>query len=201
MTAPPGTHIRAETVGGTITVQGIHGDLTVSTIGGDLKLTDVGRLTSAHTVGGNISIDGATTDGSLDVGTIGGDVTLSRITARRVTVGVIGGDITAKAMTCDGADLHSMSGGLEYAGPLARNGHYELHTHSGDVRFVPSGGVGFELNASTFSGEVRSDLPLQGARAAQERSARVKSLKGTYGDGSAVVEATTFSGDVVVAKR
>ena len=49
----------------------------------------------------------------------------------------------------------------------------------------------------SFSGEIESDFPLEVRSLRGER----RSVSGVYGDGSAFIEATTFSGDVTVEKK
>ena len=71
------------------------------------------------------------------------------------------------------------------------------------------GDTGFQLDASTFSGDIRSDLTLTATsegRGAMEGAAHrpgpaTHSLKGTYRDGSAMLELRTFNGDVIITKR
>ena len=49
-----------------------------------------------------------------------------------------------------------------------------------------------------FSGEIESDFPLTVESTGRRRRHK---LSGVHGDGSAFIEATTFSGDVTVQKR
>ena len=131
-----------------------------------------------------------------------GTVTLRQARARRLDLGSISGNIVVLDVESDHADLHSFSGDVEFGGGFVKNGRYEMKSHSGDVRVTVAGSIGFEVEATTFSGLVRSDLQLKmlGAERASDRSRR-RSLRGTYGDGSAMVAITTFSGTVVVTKR
>jgi len=200
VTAPAGTRVTVSSVGGNIAISGIHGDVAAANVGGNVTLSDAGRVTSAKTVGGNVTITDAQGDANLDAGTIGGNVSLERVKARRVSVSVVGGNVTARDVTCDGADLGTMSGSVEFSGPLARNGRYEMHTQSGTVRFSPTGTTGFELQANTFSGAVRTEIPLQLQGRMTGRGPQ-RAVRGTFGDGSAVVIATSFSGDVIVIKK
>jgi DUF4097 and DUF4098 domain-containing protein YvlB len=103
----------------------------------------------------------------------------------------------------DRVEAHSVSGNVDYSGALAKKGRYELTSHSGDVRLAVGGGTGFELEASSFSGSVRSDLPLSGGRGRDrdDMPGRGHALRGMYGDGSAVISVTTFSGSIVISKR
>ena len=65
-----------------------------------------------------------------------------------------------------------------------------------------SGNTGFEIDANSFSGNVQSDLQITSRGSAQgSRNGRRRVLNGTYGDGSAVLDLTTFSGSIVITKR
>lgn len=198
--APAGTRLTLSTLGGNLTVTDIKGEVSTSTHGGDTTVTN-GRTVSVKSFGGTISLTGIDSDGTVEAQTLGGNVDLKQIKARRLQASTVGGNVTATDMTCDNADLGTMGGNVSFGGALARSGRYELHTAGGDVRFMPTGSVGYELQASTFSGDVRTEgvtLQVQGAATGRGIS---RSLRGTVGDGSAVVILRTFSGSVVVAKK
>jgi hypothetical protein len=69
--------------------------------------------------------------------------------------------------------------------------------------------AGFELNASSFSGSIRSDLPLtiggdssvRDGNSRRSRDSGPHNMRATFGDGSATLTIRTFSGDVVIGKR
>jgi hypothetical protein len=77
-----------------------------------------------------------------------------------------------------------------------RSGQYEIRTHAGTVRAILSGEGGFELDASSFSGSIDAQLPITGG----DRESR-RSVRGTVGDGSARLEVSSFSGDIVIGQR
>jgi DUF4097 and DUF4098 domain-containing protein YvlB len=130
------------------------------------------------------------------VGSVSGTVRLERIAASRVSAEVVSGDIRAAEMRCDSVQMKTLSGTVDYAGRLESNGRYELHSHSGSVRLVAEGPVGFELQATSFSGRIRPE-----GLSLQAMSMGRGSLRATVGDGSAVVVAQTFSGDVIISRR
>jgi len=181
---------------GTIT---INDDKSVS---GSVTISGASRITSAKSLSGDVSITDTQTDGSIEASSVSGSISLSRARARGADLGSISGDVVVHDVECDRADLHSFSGNVEYAGSFTKNGRYDMKSHSGDVRLAVAGSTGFEVEATTFSGSVRSDLQLQRMEAerASDRMRR-RSIRGTYGDGSAVVQITTFSGSVVLGKR
>jgi len=89
-------------------------------------------------------------------------------------------------------------------GTLAHHGRYEFKSNSGDVRLTLTGNTGFEVEAHSFSGDIRSDFPISthGTSDTSSRRGPHRSLlQGTFGDGSAVIDITTFSGSIVIAKR
>jgi DUF4097 and DUF4098 domain-containing protein YvlB len=133
----------------------------------------------------------------VSAGAISGNVGLQQVQANRIAVDVVSGNIGATDVTCQIAQLKSLAGSVEYGGPLVRNGRYELGSHSGSVRFFTDGRIGFQLQATTFSGSIKPDPALS---LSTQRSTR-GTLTATLGDGSAVVIAQTFSGDVVIGRR
>jgi DUF4097 and DUF4098 domain-containing protein YvlB len=197
VTAPAGTRLTVRSVSGNATVKGITGDVSVDVVSGGIRITDAGNVSSVTAISGDVQITNANVNGSMNVSTVSGTMTLDQIKCRRLSGSVISGEVHAKDIACDNAELKSLSGSVDYTGPLTKSGRYELQTHSGNVHVTITGSVGFELQASTFSGQVRLDPPLELQRSTMTR----KSARGTVGDGSAVVTATAFSGDVVITKK
>ena len=199
VTTPAGTRLNAHSVGGNVKVSGIRGELTAASIGGNVDVDDAAKLVSATTVGGDITIRNSRTDETLRAETVGGNIRIEGTKTRRLTASTVGGDITARDVTCDGLDVGTMSGNVEFSGPLARGGRYDLHTQSGNVRVMPSGG-GYELQAQTFSGDIRTDSTIQVQGTSKSRGPRHE-IRGSVGDGSAVIIARTFSGNVTVSGK
>lgn len=195
--APAGTRVTIGSVSGDVNVTGITGDLAVDLVSGDIDITDAARVQQVKTVSGDVTLTNVQTDGSLSVGSINGDVTLRRIRAGQLSVNGVSGDVDASDVTVDGADLKTISGTVRYTGGLRGNGRYEFQTHSGDVVLVLTGDAGFELEARTFSGDIRPDPSFAGSNLTAGR----RSLRGRVGTGDAVLVATTFSGDVVIRRR
>jgi DUF4097 and DUF4098 domain-containing protein YvlB len=198
VTAPAGTRVNAHTVGGDVKVSGIQGELTASTIGGGVTITDAARLVSANTVGGDISLTRANAEMTLKAETVGGNIRIQQAASRRLAANTVGGNITATEITSASVDIGTISGNVEFSGPIAKSGRYDLHTQSGTVRVMPTGGSGFELDARTFSGTISAGGSIQSQGSTGRGPSR--ELRTVIGDGSAVVNARTFSGDVVVGK-
>lgn len=201
VTAPAGTRITIESISGSVKVTDIKGDLTASTVSGDVRVSGAGRVGSVKSISGSVEVSGADVDGPLESTSVSGDVILRRVKARRIEAGSVSGDIKLEEVQCDRLEAHSTSGNVSYSGSLARNGRYELKSFSGEIRLWIPAGTGFEIDANSFSGDVRSeDLPIT-MRGGTDGRGRRKVLHGTYGDGSAILDLTTFSGSIIISKK
>ena len=200
ITAPVNTRLNVKSVSGSIKVTGIKGDVSVESVSGNVVVGDAGRVSQAKSVSGEVQITETTLDGPVDAGSVSGSVILKRVKAQRLDLGSVSGNVVLEDIECDRVAVQSVSGNVQFQGPLARNGRYELKSHSGEVRVAVTGGGGFELEASSFSGHVRSDFPVT-IQGGGERGRRQRSLHGVYGDGSAVLDLTTFSGSILIVKR
>jgi hypothetical protein len=194
VTAPVGTRISVESISGSLKVTDIKGDVTANTVSGDVRISGAGRVGAAKTISGTVEIVDAQVDGVLEASSVSGDVVLRRVTARRLDAGSVSGHIKLDEVTCERVSVSSTSGGVWFSGPLAKNGRYELKSFSGEVRVTLPAASGFELEAESFSGDIRSDFEVRGTRAR-------RSMRGTVGDGSAVLDLTTFSGSILISRR
>jgi DUF4097 and DUF4098 domain-containing protein YvlB len=192
--------VTASSIAGNVTIKGIQGDLSVDLTSGNIDISSAGRISVAKTISGSVTVTGASTDGSLEIGSISGSVMAQDIKCRQLAMSTISGNVRAREVTCEGAQLKSMMGTVEYTGALSRSGRYELQSHAGQVLFTPTGSTGFELQANTFSGEIRTEMPLTLQGSVSGHGMR-RSIRGTFGDGSAVVIATTFSGNVIIGRK
>ena len=171
---------------------------------GNVSTSNAPRVEWARTVSGNVDLAGVSQDGDLEVQSISGGVHVTGLKARSLNANTVSGDITLASASIERVNARSVSGGFEYSGALARNGRYEVTSHSGDVRFTLSDSVGFELNASSFSGSVRSDYAGSTAVGGGRRGRgfrRESTVESTVGDGSAKLELRTFSGSIVISRR
>lgn len=211
VTVPASVSVDVHSVSGTVKVTGVHGSLRAETVSGEVIVNDAPRLEAARTVSGDVSLIGVTADGDLSAGSVSGNVHAKGLKARGLDLGSVSGDINVSDVTCERLGVKTVSGSVEYAGGIARGGRYEINTHSGTVRLTLANPAGFELNANSFSGSIRSELPLTiggdsarrgdaGPRGRRD-SANNHSMRATFGDGSATLVVRTFSGEIIIAKR
>jgi DUF4097 and DUF4098 domain-containing protein YvlB len=94
----------------------------------------------------------------------------------------------------------TVSGDVRYDGTFARDGRYDLSSHSGEIRLALPANVGAALSLRTYSGSIDTDFPLtlqpNGSGAARPG----RRLEFTLGGGGARVTAESFSGDITIAR-
>ncbi len=206
---PLGVQVNAKSVSGDVRVKNVRGESRAETVSGNVTVGAAARLALAKSVSGNVEIASASSEMALTVASVSGNILAKGVKVRTLDAGSVSGDLLLSSVQCERATIRSVSGNLEYGGSLAKNGRYELKSHSGDVRLYLPVTMGFELEASSFSGDVRSELPLTlrgndtAARGIGGRTGRRtgQALRGVFGDGSALLEVTTFSGNIVIVKR
>jgi DUF4097 and DUF4098 domain-containing protein YvlB len=211
VTVPASLAVDVHSVSGSVRVTGVHGALRAETVSGNVTTADSPKLETARTVSGDVSITSAAADGDLTATSVSGNVTAKGLKARGLDLGSVSGDINVSDVTCERLGIKSVSGNVEYAGAIVKSGRYEITSHSGTVRLLLANPAGFELNANSFSGSIRSELPLTiGGDAARRDgntsrgrrdAANNHAMRATFGDGSATLVVRTFSGDIIIAKR
>lgn len=194
---PRGTEVDLHSVSGDVTLVGVGGGATLQSVSGDVSATDVGRLVEAKSVSGDVVVKKARSTRNVDIASVSGEVQVDDIEAPEISVSSVSGDVTLNAVTSERATLESVSGEIRYTGRIAPRGRYDFQSHSGNVVVTIGDDVGFALEASTFSGDIDSELPLESTSAGR----RGRRLSGVFGDGSAAIEAQTFSGNVRIRKR
>ena len=204
VTAPEGTRIKATSLSGTITVMGIKGELTLSTMSGDVAIAGASRIASAASTSGNVEVEDLQSKMPVELRSVSGNIVVRQSQVPSLELNTVSGNVTLDDVEVERVEAQSVSGNVHFASPLTRGGRYDLNSHSGDVRIVMVGGTGFELDANSFSGHVQSALDLKerasGTGDASNRG-RTRRLRGVHGDGSALLDVTTFSGNVVITRR
>jgi DUF4097 and DUF4098 domain-containing protein YvlB len=202
---PASASVEVHSVSGSLRITGVQGTVRMETVSGTVTASSTPRIEVAKSVSGNVDLSGTSSDGDLAASSVSGSVHVKGVKARSIRLGAISGDVGVSDAACDRVDMKSLSGSVEYAGTLAKGGRYDLTSHSGAVRMILSGMLGFELDASTFSGSINSELQLtiggDTGPDGRRRGISNRSIHATFGDGSAVLTLRTFSGSIVISKR
>jgi len=208
ITVPQGAAVDVHSVSGNVKVTGVRGSLRAESVSGDVAATDTPRVEVAKSVSGNVTLSGVSTDGDLAAGSVSGDVTAKSVKVHSLDLNSVSGNISVGDVTCERLYAKSVSGDVDYSGSIARGGSYDINVHSGTVRLTLANPAGFVLNANTFSGSIRSDLPITiGGDTDRDQDRRGRrgpsnrTIRATYGDGSATLNVRSFSGDIIINKR
>ena len=141
---------------------------------GSVRLSNTGRLATAKSISGDIEMADSKADGALSAGSVSGTVRLRGVTARTLALSTVSGNVIVEDVTSERVDAQAISGNVAFMGNLAPNGRYEFTSHSGNVRIAVDGKTGFQLEATSFSGGISSDLPIsaRGLASGRELAAR-----------------------------
>jgi DUF4097 and DUF4098 domain-containing protein YvlB len=208
ITVPASISVEVESISGDVQVSNVQGIVRGESVSGNVTMGGTPNLQTAKTVSGDVSLSGVSSNSDLMAGSTSGTLSATNLKVRRLELTSISGDMVLTNVVCEGALAKSVSGNIEYGGRIFGSGRYEFNTHSGDVRLRLVNPGGFEINASSFSGDIRSDMPLtvRGSEIDRGGSGRNQGrsnplLRGTFGDGAATLLVRTFSGDIVLMER
>ena len=207
ITVPAGAVVNVKTISGDVSVAEVKGEVRAETVSGTVDVSATPNLASAKTISGDVRARGITTGGTLTLGTVSGSVIASALEARVIEAGTVSGNVQLTNVRAERVQAKSVSGDIEYESRLVKGGRYEFNSHSGNVRVILTQPSGFELDASSFSGTIRSDFPVTlrsttGANGDRNRRGnRNTAIRGTFGDASAVLSVRSFSGNVIITRK
>lgn len=203
---PAGTTVALKSISGDINVTNIRGEVRAETVSGDVEIIGTPNVALAKTISGDVTARDIGTQTTLVLSTVSGSVIGTGLKVRALEAGSVSGNVRLIGSEIDRLEAKSLSGSIEFNAPLTKGGRYEFTSHSGDVRIVLAGNTGFELDADTFSGSVRSDMPVTlrtMGRPEQGGKGRLsnRAIRGSYGDASAYLTVRSHSGSVVISKK
>lgn len=199
---PADAAVGVKTISGDVSVAKVNGEVRAEAVSGDVSVSATPSLAVAKTVSGNVTARDVSTAASVTLGSVSGTVVANGLKARSLECGSVSGDVQLSNLQVERLQVKSVSGSIEFQAILARGGRYDLTSHSGNIRVVLASDIGFELDASTFSGSVRSDFPVTLRSGGDRgRGAATRAIRGTYGDAGAILAVQTFSGTVVIARK
>jgi len=185
--------------------------LLLRTLSGDIKLRDVADV-EAHSVSGDVdaaniashavleTVSGDLTaikvSGGLRANTVSGDMHARQITGE-VSAQSVSGDIVLEDVTSAFVRGETVSGEMQFSGPVDPKGRYEFHSHSGDVDLDLTGGGGnATLEVETYSGDLDTacSMTMQPGGRGERMGKRGTFTIGNGGGAHFILK--TFSGDV-----
>lgn len=197
ITMPAEGNLEANTISGRVSVENLRGDILVETVSGDLDLRRLGKRLWGRCVSGDVVLSQGQVD--VDLTTVSGDVTISDVEGR-LALGSVSGNLRILRAEAPRVSLSTTSGDVELDTTLVKGGGYRITSHSGYIGLYVSKNASFELSASTFSGELETDLQLTITTPESGRR-HGRSVRGTYGSGEASIDLQTFSGDIRIISK
>ena len=199
---PDDANVTLKMTSGNVRATSISGNLRADVITGNLVVAAARRIEALKSVSGDIEIVDASADDFVTASTVSGNITVRGLKGRTIQLGTVSGNVRMDDVQSDRLMARAVNGNIDYAGDLARSGRYEFISHSGDIRLMLSGPTGFEVQANSFSGNVRSDFPVN-RRAGAEGFGGVtpRGIRGVFGDASAMLVLRAFSGNISITRR
>ena len=187
---PMDTRVQSQTGSGDVKIQGLNSDLDLQSGSGDLILEEITGKIRTRSGSGDVRARGIS--GPFSGEASSGDIQLEERGAGDVDIHTTSGNIEAKGV--DGAlRMEAGSGDISVEGKPARN--WDVQTGSGNVHVNMPSSAGFQLQASTSSGELNVNHAITVTVQSSMDAARHE-IKGTVGDGGPQVTVHTGSGDI-----
>ena len=188
---PSGASLEVETVSASIDASGVDGTVDLETVSGSIDVAGNPRSVEVEAVSGDLTLDVDSKRVSLEA--VSGTVK-ARTGGGEFELELVSGDVELTGDGFEGVSIESVSGHIEFTGGLAPKAELEINNHSGDVEVGFRGDASAEVDVSTFSGGIESELGGESRRTS--KFAPGEEYHRTIGDGSARVTIDAFSGTV-----
>ena len=198
---PRGVGVTIESFSGNVIVEAVDGETRVETVSGDVRLTSLARLVAVESFSGDLELSDVRAGDALTARTVSGRIDIEKVRAPRLEVKSFSGAVALREWSLGESKVETVSGAVTFDGVLAADGRYEIRSHSGSILLTVPEGSGFELEAESFSGSLRSAIPLVAGptRRATVLGVGSRAIRGTAGTGGAGLELFTVSGDIAIS--
>lgn len=181
ITVPEETELQVKTDSGWVVIERVAGDMRIDTVAANVDLKEVAGYLVIRTVGGSLLCFRCA--GRIDFNSISGNAKFDQPVSSNV-----------RAIT-------SGDGSIFFDGNFLRGGLYVLKTYNGPIEVRFSDSDSFDLNATT-RGQVDNQVKLKPrAHSRGLQPPYAKSVFGTFNDGTARVELTSFNGTIRILRR
>lgn len=194
---PAGSDVVVECITAEVTITGISGEVEAESISAGVSVAGDCEVVSAESISGDVFVDCPKAI-EISLGSISGSVEAIGGTCD-VEAESISGNID---LTCDtflNLSVESLSGQVNVTGDLDPAGNFAFELHSGGLVLTVPADVDAEFQIETFSGGIDNAFGQKSRKVSKYTPNR--ELEFSNGNGSALVEIETFSGDVVLKKK
>jgi DUF4097 and DUF4098 domain-containing protein YvlB len=191
---PKGINLEIDVVSATASVKGLDGgSIDVDSVSGRVAIDARSRKISVDSVSGNVELSGHA--GEAEVDTVSGDVIAPHIGSRG-KLETVSGDIRIGGGPFRKLSMNTVSGDIEVSGTLDADGSIDIDSMSGDVSLNLPAALSAKIDASSFSGTLRSDF----GTVQEHEHGPGSELKANVGGGNGSITLETFSGDIRLRK-
>ncbi len=131
-------------------------------------------------------------DGDFLLRSVSGPIEIRDLEADDLRAETVSGNLTLADVRAHRGSFMTLTAPIRVTGALQLDGWYEFQTHSGAVLLGLGSLAGFTVAATTYSGEIRSELEFE-----VQRDSR--SLEGRHGSGGPQISVSTFGGSIHLA--
>jgi len=175
---------------GSMTVSKLLGELSLNTISGEISVRDSGGSFKLHTVSGRVDAHNLVPTGlggSFAASTVSGEVILDHVQIPTVKVNTVSGD-------------------MNFTGPLSGAARYNLQSISGRIRLSFPGVASFRLSASLgkavkFSSDFNLNYSQNQNTAEVWNRGGFRRIEATNRSGAAVINVSLLEGSLQITKR
>jgi len=171
LTVPEPASVETGSVSGNIRLTGLRGNARLNSVSGTVQADQVGGELKANSVSGDVRASEISQEASCE--SVSGDVEIRGV----------GGETRAKSVSGDVTVEQS-------------DGPVSVESMSGDVKVIEAGAAGLDIDASTFSGNIKSDFNLR-----QGGGDHDKHMRGAVNGGGKALKARSFSGTVSLSRK
>jgi hypothetical protein len=193
---PRGVKLVVDAGESVVEVSGMTGAVEVRTGGGNIEIRDAPVRITIETVDGDVTLSGGPFL-STEVRTAGGDIRVTGARAECTLTSVSGGIIAEVAGVTRGR-VSSVSGPLRYTGSVDPTGTLAVESHGGEVVVALDIGVGAQIVATNFGGEIVNTLTNDRPRAVRGSGRLLETQLARFGG---TVTITAFRGRVTLQQK
>jgi DUF4097 and DUF4098 domain-containing protein YvlB len=196
MRVPAKARVWAKSGNAEITAEDISGGLDLNIVGGSIQVNGSARELNVESMDGSISVIGSPEWVRLK--TAAGAITMTG-GSTDAAFNSVSGDVRVTDGTYDRARLETVTGGITFAGDIARGGALTFDTHSGpiDIKLSPKANV--EIDAASLAGTIENTL--RDRRAVPGRDGRGQEIGLSLGSGGSRLMIRSYKSNIRLGYR
>jgi len=197
VSVPVGTPLEVHAISADVDVSQVCGPARLGSISGGVTLVCAAGDVEVESVSGDVSATDIR-DGHTEISSTSGDVEVRQaqggLSARSVS-----GDVSLERVDGDDVGVETVSGEINFSGPIHDSGRYRFRSHSGDVTVRVDGDLNAAVTVSTFSGDFEPDWPITISPGTRGRM-HGQDWEFTVGNGGARLTLESFSGTIYLKR-